>query len=126
MHVHVVLTPTYALQMHVRGAALACLGNLLSAHNGLEGRLNHDGVAAVNVLEVARRQVDARGNPLRDVFADLGLVRSDHHGHDLDPRLDRPLELLNAHRTLEVARPLVFAARDDREHASRVRSGSGF
>ena len=101
--------------MHVRG--LACLGNRLRADDGLEGRLHHLGIAAVDVLEVARREVDARCLALRDVVADVGLVRSGHHRHDLHPCLDRPFELLHAHRSLEVARNLVVAARDDCDHA---------
>ena len=95
----------------------AWLGDPLGADDGLEGCLYHVGVASINVLEIARGKVDARGDPLLDELADLGLVRSGHHGHDLHPSLDRPLELLHAHWALEVARLLVVAACDDREHA---------
>ena len=49
----------------------AWLGDPLGADNGLEGCLHHVGVAAINVLEIARGKVDARGDPLFDELADL-------------------------------------------------------
>ena len=50
---------------------LACLGDPLGADNRHEGCLHHDVVAAINVLEIARGKVDARGDPLFDELADL-------------------------------------------------------
>ena len=56
------------MKQHV---AAAWLGDPLGADNGLERCLHHVGVAAINVLEIARGKVDARGDPLRDELADL-------------------------------------------------------
>ena len=50
---------------------LAWLGDPLSVDYLLEGCLHHRGVAAINVLEIARGKVDARGDPLFDELADL-------------------------------------------------------
>ena len=55
--------------MHVNGRA--CLRNRLRTNDGLEGRLHHVRVAAVDVLEVARGEVDARRLALLDELADL-------------------------------------------------------
>ena len=49
----------------------AWLGDPLGADNGLEGPFHHVEVAAINVLEIARGKVDARGDPLFDELADL-------------------------------------------------------
>ena len=49
----------------------AWLGDPLGADDGLEGCLYHVGVASINVLEIARGKVDARGDPLFDELADL-------------------------------------------------------